>query len=214
VSDPGGPGPDGTSSNVSGDAPRVSGAAAGAPPASVTPSAAQAGSTAAASPRPRALLLQRDEEVKRSDAAFPMLTVAEEELVVTEYVELLWAGRRDCFRTDRRTRAKGRDKIGVSSSAFGGAKLPSDATATWVPATSWRWHRARLRSDRALRIAAFGLLLASVGVGIDAALAIGKVKPLIPFSDPWLMTFTALKFVLQAVGLVLAFWKGVLDSAK
>ena len=184
------------------------------PSAGVTAAAGTSEGTTSRSTAPEAWSLQRDERVQRYDVAFPMLTVAARNLTLPAYVEVRWTDRRECLRTDRKTRAKGRDKLGVSSSAFGGGALPSDATATWVPATAWCWHRGRLEHDRSLLLATVGLLLATVGVVIDGSLALGKVKVLVPLSDDWILALTALKFALQGVGLFLAFWKGVLDSSK
>lgn len=163
-------------------------------------------------PQPERLLIQSDDRVKRHDVAFPMLTVAAER--IPPYVELQCYGRREFLRSDLNTRSKGQHKLGVSKQAFRGMSLESDATATWTPIPAWRWHLARVTHDRSMRLAMIGLVLAALGVVIDASLDLGKVKPTVPMSAASLAVLTSIKYILQTVGLALAFWKGVLDTDR
>ena len=161
---------------------------------------------------PTELAIERDKRVGRRSAAFPMNSMGPD-FKPPAYVALTRKGVEEIFRFDRGTRETGYDVIGVGYAAFGGESLVPSEKVSWRTASTSEWHKTRFK-DPSIRFAALGLFLALIGLSIDASFTVGKEKPIWYISHGAVVFLLYAKFVLQIVGLALAFWKGVLDSDK
>ena len=70
----------------------------------------------------------------------------------------------------------------------------------------------KIKKDKAQRWMLTGLILALIGVAIDAAFAIGKIHVFIPCSESVMILLQVISLVLKISGLLLAFFKGFWES--
>ena len=70
----------------------------------------------------------------------------------------------------------------------------------------------KIKKDKAQRWMLTGLIIASVGVAIDAAFAIGKIHVYIPCSELFMEILVVISMILKISGLLVAFFKGFWES--
>ncbi len=137
----------------------------------------------------------KQKDQNRFEASFPALTVPKP----PAYVRISDGTKTEVLRARLRDYASGNQVFVSRSSTFRDDAKVADKPAT---ANQYRWFV--IRHDGDSQLALVGLVIALVGVYIDASLAVGKYVHVFPFSDQALAAFSTLSFVLKVPGLFIA----------
>ena len=92
--------------------------------------------------------------------------------------------------------------------------IPSGTSVTVSESSAWRYYPYRLRSDKRQGYPFIGLIVTAIGLIIEATVAVGKIHPLWIVSDAVIAGSLIIALVLKVVGLIVIFWKGVLEDEE
>jgi len=151
--------------------------------------------------------LHHRSECNRFEAAFPKLSVPNPpryvEIVATrgqrEYRAILHSN------TSRRSKASG-EQLWISDKIL--SEVDDGASVTYREVSRLRYNLSRLVRDPNQRLALMGLIIALLGLTIDAALAVNQVSTFIEKDSDYVTVFTILSFFLKGIGLLLVFTQG------
>lgn len=144
---------------------------------------------------------------KRFEVQFPEITAPKPfprylALGANQQVEYLRASMR---------RGASRYELWVSPRAFPRLADPLGMPATFHTISAFKFHCHKVLRDPGQGLTLMGLVIALVGLLIQASLGIGKIAPIWIVSDTVLVWSTVMVFVLQTGGLCLVFIKGILE---
>lgn len=123
-------------------------------------------------------------------------------------VRLRLGRQRVYLRAVRREGAAGREVWARPAEIGVAAAQPRDGRVETIRASAARWYLVTGTADG--RLALVGLALTIIGLAAQACSALGDGGPLGDIGKPARATLTAAAIVIQIVGLVLLFWRGVL----
>src|SRR5882724_8045448 len=134
----------------------------------------------------------KQKDQSRFEASLPALAVPKP----PAYVRISDGAKTEVLRTRLRDYASGSQIFVSSSSTF---RDNVEVTYELATASQYRWFV--IRHDRDSQLVLVGLVIALIGVYIDASLVVGKYIHVFTFSDQALAAFSTLSFVLKVPGL-------------
>lgn len=91
-------------------------------------------------------------------------------------------------------------------------QVPDNTSILFTSTTQTAYFKYRIKNDLSLALTTYGMLLAVVGLSIEACLGIGKAYQIFYFPPVTIGALTAISFVLKFVGIPLLFYKSLLDA--